>query len=344
MDMGVMVMRADGRRKHISTSAISRRSTIFGAVAAGIMPFAGARAQGSYPSRAVRLIVPFGPGGATDITTRIVAEKLGERYGQRFVVENQPGAGGIAAARSVLSAGTDGHTIGVATNGTATSVSLFKALPFDPLKDFQMVSTLGLFEAVFAVNAESPYKTLQDFIKAAKAEPGKLNVGTVAVGGSQFLAAELFKIDAGIDFQIVTFRTSPEIVVALLRNDIHMTIEFYTAVRAPLAEKKFHPLATSSLARSNTLPDVPTVNESGVRGYEVTSWNALFVANGTAPEVINSLNQNVHQVLAMPDVRRRFAEVGIEATASTPEELTNRLRRDIDKWAKVIERAKIPKQ
>jgi tripartite-type tricarboxylate transporter receptor subunit TctC len=335
---------AAGGVKAAKVSEISRRSALIGGLAVSAVPFDFAPAQVSYPSRPVRLIVPFGPGGATDVTTRIAAEKLGEKYGQRFVVENQPGAGGIAAARSVLSSGTDGHTIGVATNGTATSVSLFKALPFDPLKDFEMVSTLGLFEAVFAVNPASPYKTLQDFIAAAKAQPGKLNVGTVTVGGSQYLAAELLKTEAGINFQIVTFRTSPEIIVALLRNDIQMTIEFYTAVRAPLAEKKFLALATSGMKRSATLPDVPTVHESAVPGYDVTSWNALFVAKGTSPEVIASLNQSVHEVVAMADVRRRFGEVGIEATASTPDELTARLRRDIDKWAKVIEKAGIPKQ
>ena len=303
-----------------------------------------ARAQANFPNRPVRVIVPFGPGGATDVTTRIAAEKLAEKYGQRFVVENQPGPGGIAAARTVLGSGKDGHTVGVATNGTATSVSMFKALPFDPLTDFEMVSTLGLFEAVFVVNPNSPYKTLQDFVKAARAQPGKLNVGTVTVGGSQYLAAELFKTEAGIDFQIVTYRTSPEIVVALLRNDIHLSIEFYTAVRAPLAEKKFLALATSGGRRSATLPDIPTVQESGIAGYEVTSWNGLFVAKGTPPEVIKSLNQSVHEVVAMPDVRNRFGEVGIEATASTPEEFTARLRRDIEKWAKVIEKAGIPKQ
>ena len=207
-----------------------------------------------------------------------------------------------------------------------------------------MVSTLGLFEAVFAVNPDSPYKTLQDFISAAKAQPGKLNVGTVTAGGSQHLAAELFKIEAGIDFQIITFKTSPEIVVSLLRNDIQMTIEFYTALRSQLANKKILALATSGRTRSATLPDIPTVHESAVPGYDVTSWNAIYVVKGTSPNIIRTLNQSVHEVVAMPDVRRRFGEMGIEAVASSPEELTARLRRDIDKWAKVIDKARIPKQ
>ncbi len=315
-----------------------------GALAACVLPGHWARAQVSFPVRPVRVIVPFGPGGATDVTSRIAAEKLGEKLGQRFVVENFPGAGGIQASRAVLGAGSDGHTLGIATNGTAVSVSLFKALPFDPVKDFDMVSTLGLFEAVFAVNPDSPYKTLQDFISAAKAQPGKLNVGTVTAGGSQHLAAELFKIEAGIDFQIITFKTSPEIVVSLLRNDIQMTIEFYTALRSQLADKKILALATSGRTRSATLPDIPTVHESAVPDYDVTSWNAIYVVKGTSPNIIRTLNQSVHEVVAMPDVRRRFGEMGIEAVASTPEELTARLRRDIDKWAKVIDKARIPKQ
>ena len=322
---------------------VSRRTAMMGALAACMLP-GWARSQAGYPSKPVRVIVPFGAGGATDVTTRIAAEKLSEKFGQRFVVENLPGAGGIPASRAVLSGGNDGHTLGIATNGTAVSVSQFKALPFDPVKDFDMVSTLGLFEAVFAVNPESPYKTLQDFIKAAKAQPGKLNVGTVTSGGSQHLAAELFKIEAGIDFQIITYKTSPEILVSLLRNDIQMTIEFYTALRAMLADKKVLALATSGRSRSVTLPDVPTVNESAVPGYDVTSWNAIYVLKGTSPDIIRTLNQGVHEVVTMPDVRRRFGEVGIEAKASTPEDLSARLRRDIDKWAKVIEKAGIPKQ
>jgi tripartite-type tricarboxylate transporter receptor subunit TctC len=182
--------------------------------------------------------------------------------------------------------------------------------PFFPIT--ASPSTLALFEAVFVVSPGSPYKTLQDFIRAARLQPGKLNAGTVTVCGSQYLAAELFKTEAGIDFQIVTYRTTPEIVMALLRKDIDLSIEFYTAVRAPLAEKKFLALATSGLKRSATLPEMPTVQESGIAGYEVTSWNGLFVAKGTHPEVIKTLNQSVYEIVSMADVRSRFAEVGIE--------------------------------
>ena len=165
-----------------------------------------ARAETAYPNKAVRIVLPFAAGGVADITARIVAEKLGDKLGQRFYVENQPGAGGIAAARTVISSPPDGHTLALLSNGTAVSVSLFKKLPFDPLKDFEPISSLGFFDFVFATGASSEFKTLADFIAAAKAKPGALNVGTINIGSTQNLSAELFKTAAGIDFTIVPFR------------------------------------------------------------------------------------------------------------------------------------------
>jgi tripartite-type tricarboxylate transporter receptor subunit TctC len=188
------------------------------------------RAQ-KYPDHPVRLIVPFGPGGVADVTARMVGEKLGEKLGQRFVIENMPGAGGINAARAVLSAPADGHTLALFSNGTAISVSLFKNLRFDPLTDFVPVSSMGIFDFVFVTRAGSPYRTLADFIKAAKEKPGALNVGTINVGSTQNLAAQLFKSTAGIDVTIVPFRSSPEVLVALLRGDIQLAIENYTIVQ-----------------------------------------------------------------------------------------------------------------
>ncbi len=172
-------------------------------------------AQAKWPDHPVKLVLPFGAGGVADVTSRILADKLGDKLGQRFVIENMPGPGGIQAARAVVAAAPDGYTFGLVTNGTAISVAAFNSLPFDPVKDFDMVSTIGLFDLVFAVNADSEYKTLGDFIKAAKAAPGKLNIGTIAVGGTQNLGAELFKSLADINVQIVPYRNSPDIVVAL---------------------------------------------------------------------------------------------------------------------------------
>lgn len=303
-----------------------------------------ARAQAAYPTRPVRFVLPFAAGGVADVTSRLTADRLGEKLGQRFVVENQPGAGGINAARSVISATPDGYTLGLVTNGTAISVPLFKALPFDPVKDFDMISSLGTFDLVFVANTQSQFHTLQDFVNAARAKPGKLNVGTINIGGTQNLGAELFKSSAGLDFQVVPYRGSPEIIVGLLRGDVDLMVDFYAAVRAPLQDAKIRALAVSGPRRSPILPAIPTVQEAGVRGYEVTSWNGMFAPRGTPQEVIEVLNRALHEILASPDVVKQYADVGIEAKASSPEELATRLRADIDKWGQVIERAGIPKQ
>jgi tripartite-type tricarboxylate transporter receptor subunit TctC len=219
-------------------------------------PFA--RAQQGYPNRPVRFILPFGAAGVADITSRLAAEKLGDKLGQRFVVENQPGPGGIAAARSVLSQPPDGYTLGLVTNGTSISAAIYKALPFDPVKSFATISTIGSFDLVFATNAESEFKTLQDFIKAAREQPGKLNVGTINVGGTQNLAAELFKSLAGLNFQIVPYRGTPDVIVALLRNDVQMLVEFYAPIKPTLLDNKIRPVATSGTRRSPFFTDVPT--------------------------------------------------------------------------------------
>ena len=223
----------------IETRITRRRfnTALAGSVAAAMFP-AFARAQQSYPNRPVRFILPFGAAGVADITSRLAAEKLGDKLGQRFVVENQPGPGGIAAARAVLSQAPDGYTLGLVTNGTSISAAIYKALPFDPVKSFATISTIGSFDLVFATNAESEFKTLQDFIKAAREQPGKLNVGTINVGGTQNLAAELFKSLAGINFQIVPYRGTPDVIVALLRNDVQMLVEFYAPIKSTLLDNK----------------------------------------------------------------------------------------------------------
>src|SRR6478735_2046507 len=201
----------------------------------------------NYPNRPVRLILPFGPGGVADVTARIVTEKLGEKLGQRFIIENMPGAGGISAARAVLSSPADGYTLALLSNGTAISVSLFRDLKFNPVTDFVPVSSMGFFDFIFVTQAGSPYKTLADFIKAAKEKPGALNIGTINVGSTQNLSAQLFKSTAGVDITIVPFRNSPEVLVALLRGDIQMAIENYTIVQSSIADKKLAPVATSGL-------------------------------------------------------------------------------------------------
>lgn len=303
-----------------------------------------ALADTRYPNKPVRIVLPFAAGGVADITARIVAERLGARLGGRFYVENQPGAGGIAAARTVISSPPDGLTLALLSNGTAISVSLFKNLPFDPLKDFAPISSLGFFDFIFATNSDSEFKTLADFIVAAKAKPGSLNVGTINIGSTQNLSAELFKTAADVDFVIIPYRGTPEVLVSTMQGNLALMIDSYSAMKGNLADKKIRALASTGPVRSESTPDMPTVQESGVASYDVVSWNALFAPAGTPPEIIKTLNQALQEILAEPDVKKRLLELGIEAKAGTPEEISARLKSDIEKWRKVIEKAGIQKQ
>lgn len=301
-----------------------------------------ARAQ-AYPTKPIRFILPFGAGGVADTTSRLVAEKLGDKLGQRFVVENMPGAGGISAARAVLQAGNDGYAMALLTNGNAISVPLFKSLPYDPVKDFVPVSSIGTFECLLLVNAASPYKTLEDWIKAAKEKPGKLNVATITAGSTQHLTAELFKSTAGLDFVIVPSRTTGEAVVALLRNDVDMVIDFYAALKPGIQDNKTRALAWTGPTPSPAMPEVPSAIKA-VPGFDVVSWNAMYAPAGTPQPIIETLNKGLREVLVDPDLKKRAIDFGIDLKASTPAEIDARLKSDIVKWGDVIKRAGIERQ
>jgi tripartite-type tricarboxylate transporter receptor subunit TctC len=302
-----------------------------------------AAAQGKYPDKPVRIILPFGAGGVADVTARLVADKLSEKLGQRFVIENMPGAGGITAARAVQQSPADGYTLALFSNGTAVSVSLFKSLPFDPVKDFVPVSSMGYFDLLFLAGANSPHKTLGDFIKAAKEKPGALNIGTIAVGSTQNLGAELLKSSAGIDVLIVPHKTSGEVMLATERGDVQLGAEFYAAARPALEGKKVTALGTSGPKPAAYLQGAPTV-DSTIKGFDVTSWNAIFAPAKTPADVIAALNKALNEVLNDPEVKSKALAVGIDARGSTPEEIGKRLQDDIAKWSKVIADAKIEKQ
>ncbi len=221
------------------------------------LPQRQAGAETKYPSKAVRIVLPFAAGGVADITARVVAERLGDKLGGRFYVENQPGAGGIAAARTVIGSSHDGYTLAMLTNGTAISVPLFNRLPYDPLKDFDPISSLGYFDFIFATNSGSKFKTLADFIAAAKAKPGTLNVGTINIGSTQNLSAELFKTAAGIDFTIVPYRGTPEVLVSTMQGNLALMIDSYSSMKGNLAEGKIRALASSGPVRSESTPEIP---------------------------------------------------------------------------------------
>jgi tripartite-type tricarboxylate transporter receptor subunit TctC len=322
---------------------IARRGALF-AIPAAALWLAMSPAQAAWPDKPIKIVLPFGAGGVADVTSRIMADKLSEKLGQRVVIENMPGPGGISAARAVTTAAPDGYTMGLITNGTAISVAAFNSLPFDPVKDFEMVSMLGQFDLVFVVNAKSDYKTLGDFVKAAKANPGKINIGTIAVGGTQNLGAELLKSVANVNVVIVPYKASPDIVVALLRNDVQMLVEFPPAVKGQVASGDLRILAASSPKRSPLMPNIPTVQEAGVAGYDVTSWNGVFAPKGTPKEAVEGMRKAMTEVLAMKDVKEKFAAVGVEAKSSSGEELMKQLKADITKWDEVMKKAGIPKK
>lgn len=317
----------------------ARRGFILAGAAAVVL--AAMPAQAAWPEKPVRVVLPFGAGGVGDATARIVAEKLSDKLGQRFQIENMPGPGGISAARAVTTAQPDGYTLGLLSNGTAAAMATFKKLPFDPLTEFEMVSTMGQFDAVLAVSAKSEFKTLDDLIKAAKANPGKINIGTITAGSTQNLGGEYFKSAAGIDVVIVTYKNSPDIVVGLLRNDVQMMLDFPPAVKGQVDSGDLRLLATAAEKRSQIFPNVPTAAEQGMKGFRVYSWNGIFAPKGTPKEIVTKLNTAIREVLAMKDVQEQLAKLSIEGVPSTPEELMQRLKDDAANLNMVVDKAGI---
>ncbi|MBL8376687.1 MAG: tripartite tricarboxylate transporter substrate binding protein [Burkholderiales bacterium] len=298
----------------------------------------------TFPSKPLRIIVPFGAGGVADITARTVAQRLAETLGQQVLVDNRPSAGGIVAGEAVAKAEPDGHTLLLMSNGTAVSSGLFKSLPFDALKDFAPVSTLGFFDIALVTGQESRFKTLTEVIAFAKANPGKLNIGTINVGSTQNLAGELFKSSAGIDAQIVPFKGTPMIIAALRGGEIDLGVEILAPVKAQIDARALRALAVMGTKRFEGLPDVPTVREAGIAGFNVASWNALAAPARTPAAVIERLNRETVAAVSNPAVRKRLAELGVDAQGGTPEQLRDLLASETKRWAEVISRAKIEKQ
>src|ERR1700733_14453943 len=305
---------------------------------------AGPGAQANYPDRPVRIILPYGPGGVADVSTRLVAAKLSERTGQNFFIDNRPGAGGIVAAKAALGLPADGYTLYLAGNGAAISESLFASLPFDITRDFASVSLLAQFDMLLATKMDTRFDTVQKLVAYGKQNPGKLNFGSIAVGSTQNLSAELFKMVTGVNAAIVTFRTTPELMTAIDRGDVDVGFDYYAAFSPMVAGKQIKIIATSGDKPSPLFTGVPTVKDSGYPDYVVTSWNALSVRAGTPADIVAKLNSQISTVLQMPEIGAQMADLGMEPLASTPDELTQRLKADADKWRMVIDKAGIPKQ
>lgn len=303
-----------------------------------------AQAQADFPTRPIRIISPFAAGSISDTSLRLLTDRLAARLKGQVIIDNQPRAGGITAATAVLTAPADGHTLALLSNSTAISVSLFKQLPYDPIRDFAPISSISNFANVLATGPDGRYVTLADFITAARAKPGMLNVGTSIVGSTNHLAAALLKSAAKIDFVIVPYRGPAELLTAVIRGDVDMIVQSYGALRSNIEDKKIRALAITTAQRASYAPHIEAAAEAGVPDFEVVSWNGLFAPVKTPAAVIDILHGHLTASLSDPELQRRFAELGVETSPSPPEELGMRMKIEIARWARVINDAGIEKQ
>ena len=306
----------------------------------------GASAQPAYPSKPITIIVPFGAGGVADITARTVGHAMAASLKQPVVIDNRPSAGTIIGSTAVAKAAPDGYTLLLLSNANMISAGLFKKLPYEPVKSFAPIGTLGYFDLALFVADQSPLKSVQDMVARAKAQPGQLTIGTIAIGSTQNLSAELFKSSAGIDALIVPYNGTPALLTALIGGQIDVGFEVLGPMLSHVVPgpKGLRPLAVTSDRRFAGLPNVPTVQESGVPKYSVASWNALAAPAGTPPRVIETLNAAVRDAVSKPDVQQRLQALGVRAQASSSAELAQLMESEIQRWKQVIVTSKIPAQ
>lgn len=310
----------------------------------GIAILAGsAAAQASYPSRAIHIVTPLAAGSASDIALRILAEKLSSDFGTPVLVQNEPGGAGVIAERAVTNAPADGYTILWAGNNTAVNVSLFRE-PVDPRTELTPIVGVSEFAYLFVNSESSSFGTLQQWIGAAKQKPGTLTIGTSGAGTTNYLAAYLFKSMQKLDFTVVPYRGPSELSVALLRNDVDLVINAYGGLRPQIQAKQIRPLAITSADRAPELPDVPTMEEVGVPGFVVVSWNALYGPKNMPQQAIDILARATTKILNEPGVKARFKEIGFDARPLAAGPLDQRMRSEIDRWSRVIADAGLEKQ
>lgn len=289
-----------------------------------------------YPYKPIRYIVPFAAGGATDILTRIIAQPLTESMGQQVVVDNRPGAGAIVGTSLLAKAPADGYTLIMCEIAHGANPALHAKLPYDTRKDFASVDLVALMPTVLVVPAASPVKTLQELIALAKARPGQLNYASSGVGSANFLAAELFKSELGLDIVHVPYQGGGQAVAAVLSGQTQMLFVTLPPSLPHIKAGKLRALATTSAARAPSLPDVPTATETGVKGVEVSLWLGTFAPAGTPQAVIARLNAEINKALALPQVRERMQGVGAEVVGSTPEQLTAHVQAEIARWTRTF--------
>jgi tripartite-type tricarboxylate transporter receptor subunit TctC len=322
----------------------TKRDFLAAGAATALLPrLAAAQA---FPTKPLKLVVPNAAGGAADLTARTVGQKLADALGQPVVIDNRPSAGGIVAGEAVARAPADGHTLLLVSSGTAVSAALFKSLPFDTQKDFAPVSMLATFDLGIVVAQDSRFKTLAELVAYAKANPGKLNIGTPQIGTTQNLAAELFKSTAGIDAQIVPFNGTPPVITAVRGGQLDAMLDILGPLMSQINGKTLRPLAVLGAKRTALLPDTPAARETGgsLANFDVASWNGLAVPAATPKDVVARLSRETNAALALPDVKQKLLDLSLIAQGSTPEQLAGQLDREIKRWGEVIVRANIPKQ
>ena len=332
----------NGCRGSNGSPGLTRRACLLAA-----LPLAApgpSKAQSAYPNRPITLIVPFAPGGIADITARTVAQAMAVSLKQAVIVDNRPSAGSITGSAAVAQAAPDGYTLLLMSNANAVSASLFKKLSFDVTQDFAPVTTLGFFDLALFVDNVSRFNTLADVLTHAKAQPGKLTIGTISVGSTQHLSAELFKTRTGIDAVIVPYKGTPAVLAALRAHEIDLGFEILGPMLPQLEAKVLRALAVTSDKRFPALPQVPTVQEAGVPNYAVSSWNALAAPAKTPPDIVARLNAAVLEAMNSADVQQRLKSLGVRPQSSTPEQLRSLLAAEIKRWGEVIRAAKIETQ
>lgn len=311
-------------------------------IAAAALMFATGVTGQTYPSKPVRIIVMYGPGSTIDIIARLIAPRLNESLGQPVIVENRPGAGGAIGMDMAAKAAPDGHTLTIgATGPSVTNPLLYPKIPFDPLRDFTYISQLATGPAVIAVHPSIPAKALKDLVALAKARPGHLNYGTPGVGTSPHLAGELFKMVTGTNIVHIPYKGNAEAITDLLGGQISIVFTGVPPV-VPLTQAgKVKLLATTGAKRVPALPDLPTITEAGYGGASMSIWYGLVAPANTPHDIVGRLNKEALRIMALPDIKERFNQLGAEAATSTPEQFTQLVRDELAKWGKVIKAAGI---
>ena len=311
---------------------------LFGAVACCIGTFAVA--SDDFPSRPITLIIPFTPGGGTDIMGRMMAEKLGQSLGKPVVVSNNPGAGGTIGTELAARAEPDGYTLMIGSVSTISiNPSLYKKSAINPLRDLTPVSPVASTPSLLAVPKDLPVTSVEDLIALAKKSPGSINFGSAGQGTSHHLAGELFKMQAGIEATHVPYGGSAPALMGLARGDVQILIANAPSLLPAIEGGRVKSIAVTSLERSERFPEYKTVSESGLPGFEVIVWYGLFAPKGTPAPIIDKLNAEVRRITALPDVKERLAAEGAEPMSATPQEFAKRMQDDYVKWGKVVEAA-----